>query len=132
MGLTKYNLHMKVTRFEDLECWQAARELVKRVYEVSQEGALSKDWDARSQFRRASVSVMNNIAEGFARYYKNEFKRFLDIAQSSAAEVKSMLYLFEDLQYLDKEAIEDLHSKVNKTRNFTLALIRYLDKGTST
>lgn len=123
---------MKVTRFEDLECWQAARELVKRVYEVSQEGALSKDWDAISQFRRASVSVMNNIAEGFARYYKNEFKRFLDIAQSSAAEVKSMLYLFEDLQYLDKEAVEDLHSKVNKTRNFTLALIRYLDKGTST
>ena len=123
---------MKVTRFEDLECWQAARELVKRVYEVSQESALSKDWDARSQFRRASVSVMNNIAEGFARYYKNEFKRFLDIAQSSAAEVKSMLYLFEDLQYLAKEAVEDLHSKVNKTRNFTLALIRYLDKGTST
>ena len=55
---------MKVTRFEDLECWQAARELVKRAYEVSQEGALSRDWDARSQFRRASVSVMNNIAEG--------------------------------------------------------------------
>lgn len=71
---------MKVTRFEDLECWQAARELVKRVYEASQEGALSKDWDAISQFRRASISVMNNIAEGFARYYKNEFKRFLDIA----------------------------------------------------
>ncbi len=104
---------MKITRFEELECWQAARELVKKAYEVSQEGRLSKDFDARSQFRRAAVSVMNNIAEGFARYRDKQFIFFLDVSQSSAAEVKSMLYLLEDLQYLEKEAIQDLHAKVD-------------------
>ncbi len=119
---------MKITRFEELECWQAARELVKKAYEVSQEGRLSKDFDARSQFRRAAVSVMNNIAEGFARYRDKQFIFFLDVSQSSAAEVKSMLYLLEDLQYLEKEAIQDLHAKVDKARNLTLGLIKYLDK----
>ena len=118
---------MKVTRFEDLECWKAARELVRQVFTVSQDGAFLKDWDSKSQFKRAALSVMNNIAEGFARYHKNEFKRFLDIAQSSAAEVKSMRYVFEDLKYLDPEVIKELHEKVDKARNFTLALIRYLD-----
>ena len=118
---------MKVTRFEELDCWKAARELVKKVYEVSQEGKLAKDWDARSQFRRAAVSVMNNIAEGFARYHDNQFKWFLDVAQSSAAEVKSMLYVFDDLQYMEKEVVQDLHAKVDKARNLTLGLIRYLD-----
>ncbi len=119
---------MKVTRFEELDCWKAARELVKKVYEVSQEGKLARDWDARSQFRRAAVSVMNNIAEGFARYHDKQFIFFLDVSQSSAAEVKSMLYLLEDLQYLEKDTIQDLHAKVDKARNLTLGLIRYLDK----
>jgi len=118
---------MKVTRFEDLECWKAARELVRQVFTVSQDGAFVKDWDSKSQFRRAALSVMNNIAEGFARYHDKEFKRFLDIAQSSAAEVKSMLYVFEDLKYLDQEVIKELQQRVDKARNFTLALIRYLD-----
>lgn len=118
---------MKVTKFEDLECWKAARELVRQVFTVSQDGAFVKDWDSKSQFRRAALSVMNNIAEGFARYHDKEFKRFLDIAQSSAAEVKSMLYVFEDLKYLGSNVIEELHQSVDKARNFTLALIRYLD-----
>lgn len=118
---------MKITRFEDLDCWKASRELVKQVFEISQDGAFLKDWDSKSQFRRAALSVMNNIAEGFARYHDNEFKRFLDIAQSSAAEVKSMLYVFEDIKYLNEDVIKELHQKVDKARNFTLALIRYLD-----
>lgn len=118
---------MKITRFEDLDCWKAARILVKQVFEISQDGAFVKDWDSKSQFRRAALSIMNNIAEGFARYHDNEFKRFLDIAQSSAAEVKSMLYVFEDLKYFDEDVIRELHQKVDKARNFTLALIRYLD-----
>ena len=118
---------MKITRFEDLDCWKASRELVKQVFEISQDGAFVKDWDSKSQFRRAALSVMNNIAEGFARYHDNEFKRFLDIAQSSAAEVKSMLYVFEDLKYLNEDVIKELHQKVDKARNFTLAFIRYLD-----
>lgn len=69
-------LHMKVTRFEELECWKAARELGGQIFLVSQDGAFVKDWDSKSQFKRAALSVMNNIAEGFARYHDKEFRRF--------------------------------------------------------
>ncbi|MBK7873657.1 MAG: four helix bundle protein [Saprospiraceae bacterium] len=79
------------------------RELVKRVYEVSQEGALSKDWDARSQFRRASVSVMNVIAEGLLDIIKMNLNDSWIMPKLGCRSGKSMLYLFEDLQYLDKE-----------------------------
>ncbi|HMO40090.1 MAG TPA: four helix bundle protein [Saprospiraceae bacterium] len=72
------------------------------------------------------------MASSEKHYNKKEFKRFLEIAQSSAAEVKSMLYVFEDLQYLDKNVTEELHLQVNKTRNFTLTLIRYLNNSTPT
>jgi len=71
----------KIERFEDLECWKAARELVNFVYEVSETGKLKRDFDTKSQFRRAALSVMNNIAEGFTRLSPKEFMRFLDIAR---------------------------------------------------
>jgi four helix bundle protein len=118
----------KITRFEDLDCWRASRELAKAAFEISDSGKLKSDWDAKSQVRRAAISVMNNIAEGFSRYRKGEFIRFLDIAQSSAAEVKSMLYLFEDVAYLKNEDLKMLHQKVDKARNLTLGLIAYVEK----
>ncbi|MDB4728023.1 four helix bundle protein [Saprospiraceae bacterium] len=90
----------KITRFEELTCWKASRELVKLVYKLSSTGNLARDFDTKSQLRRAALSMMNNIAEGFARFSKKEFIRFLDISQSSGAEVKSMIYVLEDLEYL--------------------------------
>lgn len=72
----------KVERFEDLRCWQEARVLVKEIYLLSENGKLEKDFDTRSQLRRAALSVMNNIAEGFGRYSNKEFIRYLDIANS--------------------------------------------------
>lgn len=119
---------MKVTRFEDLECWKAARALTKAVFAASNNGKLATDWDTRSQLRRAAVSTMNNIAEGFARYHQKDFIRFLEIAQSSAAEVKSMLYLLEDIAYLDHSALQELHQKTDTLRKLTLGLIRYLNE----
>jgi len=117
----------QIKKFEDLKCWQDARKLVSKVFRISQKGELAKDYDLKSQFKRASLSTMNNIAEGFARYHSKEFVRFLDFSQSSSAEVKSMLYLIEDLNYLDKEAVKDLHKNVDDLRNQTLGLIRYLN-----
>lgn len=78
----------KVERFEELTCWQEARALTNEVYRMVGVGALAKDFRLRDQLTSASVSVMTNIAEGFARYHRRAFIRFLDIAQSSAAEVK--------------------------------------------
>jgi four helix bundle protein len=120
----------KVERFEDLKCWQEARILVRMVYEIAEKGKLKNDFDTKSQFRRAALSVMNNIAEGFGRYHKKEFTRFLDISQSSCSEVKSMLYVLEDLKYFDETEVKLIHEQADKTRNMTLALIRYLNKVT--
>ena len=63
----------KVDRFEDLHCWQEARKFVKIVYELTGEGPIAKDFDMRSQMRRAAISTMNNIAEGFGRFSRKEF-----------------------------------------------------------
>ena len=116
----------KVTCFEELRCWQAARILVRKVFMYTTTGELAKDRDTRSQVRRAALSVMNNIAEGFNRFSDKEKIRFLEISASSGTEVKSMLYLFEDLNLLPKETIEELRSETDKTINQTFGFIRYL------
>ena len=95
-------------------------------YRVSDKGKLKSDFDLKSQFRRAAVSSMNNIAEGFSRYSQKEFIRFLDISASSAGEVKSMLYVLEDLEYISAEELEKLHFSVDETKKLTLALLKYL------
>jgi four helix bundle protein len=116
----------KIERFEDLKCWQAARELVKLVYLACKEGGLSKDYDTQSQIRRAALSSMNNIAEGFGRGSNKEFIRFLVIAQSSAMEVKSITYVLMDLNYLPEVKIIEISKKAEETKSITLGLIRYL------
>jgi len=116
----------KITQFEDLICWQSARELVKLVYTASNENPLARDFGTKDQVKRAALSVMNNIAEGFARKSNKEFIRFLDIAQSSCIEVKSMTYVFQDLGYLPQEKIEKIRNKTDDTKKLTLGLIRYL------
>jgi four helix bundle protein len=87
----------KIKRFEDIKAWQAARELVSAVYRVSGKGKFEKDFGLRDQIRRAAVSVMSNIAEGFERCSDKEFNRFLYIAKGSAGEVRSHLFVALDL-----------------------------------
>lgn len=115
---------MKIERFEDLRCWQAARQLVKLVFVAARTGALANDYDMKFQLKRAALSSMNNIAEGFGRYGKKDSIRFYDISQSSSLEVKSMLYTLSDLQYLGEEVIEEIKLKCDETRNLTLAFIK--------
>lgn len=122
----------KVTRFEDLKCWQLARELVKLVFLACEEGKLAKDFETRSQIKRAALSAMNNIAEGFGRFGNKDFIRFLDIAQSSSNEVKSITYALEDMEYLSTTKINQIRGKAEETKNTTLAFIRYLRKRENT
>jgi len=116
----------KVDRFEDLKCWQAARELVREVYVVCEEGKLSKDFETRGQFKKAALGGMNNIAEGFGRFSKKDFIRFLDISQSSVIEVQSMLYVLDDLNYISSNRIESIRAKAEETKGLTLGLVKYL------
>ena len=98
----------KVRRFEDLVAWQKARKLAAEIYRVTSEGRFSKDFGLRDQIRRASVSVMSNLAEGFDRGGRGEFHQFLMIAKGSCAEVRSQLYVALDAHYLSQELFEKL------------------------
>ncbi|MEA2112482.1 MAG: four helix bundle protein [Patescibacteria group bacterium] len=98
---------MKIEKFEDMISWQKARTLTISIYKSFSD---SKDYSFRDQIQRASVSVMNNIAEGFERKGDREFKHFLFIAKGSCGEVRSMLYLALELKYLSKEQFEKCFS----------------------
>jgi len=91
----------QIRRFEDLIVWQRSRELTQRVYKVSGRGQFARDFGLKDQLRRACVSVMANIAEGFERGGRAEFHQFLSIAKASCAEVRSGVYVAMDAGYLD-------------------------------
>ncbi len=116
----------KITRFEELDCWKEARILTVMVYKACEAEKLAKNFGLKDQIQRASVSVMNNIAEGFTRFSSKEFRRFLDISQSSCAEVLNMLYLLEDLEYLDYDELIRIRKQGEKTRSLILGMIKYL------
>jgi len=85
-----------IQRFEDLEAWKTARELVKDVYRISKNQGFAHDFGLRDQICRSSVSIMSNVAEGFERDGDKEFCNFLSIAKGSAGETRSLLYVALD------------------------------------
>ncbi|MBP8041446.1 MAG: four helix bundle protein [Bacteroidales bacterium] len=97
---------MRIERFEDIISWQKAKKMAIMVYETFER---SKDYAFRDQIQRASVSIMNNIAEGFERKTNNEFRQFLYIAKGSCGEVRSMLILSKDLNKLKNDDFEKLY-----------------------
>lgn len=96
---------MKINSFEDIIAWQKARLLTIHVYKVSK---TNKDYGYKDQLQRASTSIMNNIAEGFERQSNKEFKKFLYIAKGSCGEVRSMLILGEELNYISSQTSKEL------------------------
>jgi four helix bundle protein len=100
----------KIEKFEDLVAWQRARELTKDIYSITNQGEFSKDFGLRDQIRKASVSIMSNIAEGFERGGRSEFHHFLVIAKGSCTELRSQLYVALDVGYINKAVFKDLYS----------------------
>jgi four helix bundle protein len=103
-----------IHRFEDVIAWQKARQLTREIYLVSRESQFERDFGLRDQVRRASVSVMANIAEGFERKGAGEFGHFLMIAKASCAEVRSHLYVALDAGYLDAGRFEGLSDRASE------------------
>ena len=97
----------RIERFEDLVAWQKARALAQSIYQITRERAFAKDLGLASQVRRAAVSIMANIAEGFERNRAGEFHQFLSVAEGSCAEVRSHLYAAHDAGYLDKNCFTE-------------------------
>ncbi|MDA3867911.1 MAG: four helix bundle protein [Salinivirgaceae bacterium] len=112
--------------FEDIEAWQLARALVKEMFIIFNEKKLKTEFELMSQFKRANISIMNNIAEGYGRYSNADFIRFLDYASASASEVKSMLYVMEDLNFLNPNDAQLYRGKVDVIQSKILGLIKYL------
>ena len=116
----------KLKRFEELGCWKSARTLTVAVYQIR--GALDKDFGLKDQLRRASVSIMNNIAEGFERSSDADFARFLDIAKGSSGEVRSMYYTAKDLRYVSLTIALKRRTTASELSAGISSLIRYLRK----
>ncbi len=115
-------------RFEDIEAWQKARELTKQIYALSNDGQFARDFGLRDQIRRAFVSIMPNIAEGFGRGGNKEFSQFLSTAKGSASEVQAQLYVALDANYITHEQFKHLYELTQSIGNMIGDLIHYLSK----
>ncbi len=101
----------KIEKFEDLIAWQKARNLTREIYRITSSGEFAKDYGLKDQIRRASVSVMSNLAEGFERGRMTEFHQYVSVAKGSCAEVRSQLYVAWDAKYLVKQEFINLMEK---------------------
>ena len=112
----------KVETFEDLEIWNKAIDLYVEVYTISEKGVLKNDFSAKDQLKRATLSISNNIAEGFEYENNLQFMRFLRYSKGSAGEVRSMLHAFHKTKQIDdathKKLIEDVLIISKSIKNF--------------
>lgn len=115
---------MKIEKFEEIISWQKGKELTVLVYS---EFKNCKDFSFKNQIERASVSIMNNIAEGFERRTNKELKNFLFIAKGSAGETRSMLDLALDLKYLNKNNFERMYNLTLEISKLLSGFIKTLD-----
>ena len=118
-----------IEKFEDIEAWQKARKLAREIYLITNQGDFAKDFGLRDQIRRAAVSVMSNIAEGFECGGDVEFRRFLAIAKGSTGEVKAQLYVALDVGLIDQTQFNKLYQLATETGNLIGGFIRYLSRG---
>ena len=102
-----------IKSYKDLEIYQRSKELVKEIYKITERYPESEKYNIISQLRRSILSIPLNIAEGYGRRSKEEFKRFLKISLGSSNEVEAILEISEELGYIKKEEYEQI-SKGNE------------------
>ena len=112
-------------KLEELRIWIDARSFVVDIYKLMSD---NKDYGFKDQIQRASVSIMNNIAEGFESGSDAAFARYLQIAKGSCAEVKSMLFLCEDFHICTSEERIKLHAHLYEISSGIYKLIQFLIK----
>ncbi len=117
---------MRIDRFEDIEAWQLARELARRVYNLTSNSEFSRDFGLKGQIQNAAGSSMHNIAEGFDAESNKEFVRFLRYAKRSCTEVQSELYLAMDRDYITEAEFQYVYDHAGRTRATIHGFIKYL------
>ena len=119
---------MRIDRFEDIEAWQLARELTRKVYRLTKKPEFAKDYGLKKQIQDAAGSSMHNIAEGFDSETNPEFIRFLRYAKRSCTEVQSELYVALDEKYISPSEFKDTYEIARQTRAAVRGFINYLTK----
>ena len=117
--------------FKELIVWQKSMELAKLIYEATYSFPKAETFGLASQMQRAAVSIPSNIAEGFSRKHPREFRQFLSIAYSSAAELETQLILSEELKFITKDNFEKLSSIITEVRKMLNRLIIVVQQQTS-
>jgi len=112
--------------FEEFDVWKLARSVTKEIYIETNQSIWSKDYGFKDQIRRASISIISNIAEGSQRGSNKEFVRFLAIAKGSAAEVRAQLYVALDLSYINPERFQQLSDQIRQIENMLGGFQKYL------
>ena len=113
-------------KFEEIEAWQEARILTNKIYDITSNQPFCKDYGLCDQIRRAAISVMSNISEGYERSGSKEFKQFLYIAKGSVGEIRSQLYVALDRNYINQDIFNDVNDYANKVARIIAGLIKYL------
>ena len=117
---------MRIERFEDIEAWQLARELTRRVYDLTRKAKFTRDFGLKGQIQDAAGSSMHNIAEGFDAETNPESIRFLRYAKRSCTEVQSELYVALDQQYITNDEFQEVYDHAGRTRAAIRGFINYL------
>jgi len=117
---------MKIKQFEDLECWQLAREFVKYIYKLARKPRFTKDLRLVDQITGAGVSIMNNIVEGWAAQSTAEFIKFLKYSRRSCAESQNCLYVALDQMYITDLEFQKGYSMATRITQVIDGLLRYL------
>jgi four helix bundle protein len=115
-----------VERFEDLEAWRYARDLIRSIYRITASGEFARDFALRDQIRRAAISVLSNISEGFERDGNREFIQFLSVAKASCGEIRAQLYIALDQAYINEAQFQELTEQVLRIGRLVAGLIKYL------
>lgn len=116
----------RIKCFEDIDAWKNARRLTAAIYEATSNSAYKRDFGLIDQTRRAAVSVMANIAEGYGRKTDKDFANFLYTSKSSALEVTSHLYVALDLEYLTQHEFYELRDEYRRIVKMLTKLIQHL------
>jgi four helix bundle protein len=114
--------------FEDLPIWKEAKDLAVRIYKITKEDKLKRNFGLSEQIRKAALSISSNIAEGFDRSSRKEFIKYLYIAKGSVSEVRSQLFICKELGYLDNGISEELLGRTTSLTRQIGALISFLKK----
>jgi four helix bundle protein len=114
--------------FEELDVWQEARSITNKIYQITRSSAFSKDYGLTDQIRRAAVSIMSNIAEGFERGGNQEFLQFLYIAKGSCGEVRAQLYVALDQGYINGKDFNELFTSAKRLSIMISNLITHIRK----